>query len=301
MTTIVMISPKANDEDIRKSRWNALKRAFEKAGATVDVAPHPGYFYARDPFVLVDDCAFFPLPPGEERPANMLQNFQPHVEKYGYQLRGISSYGGVEYNGGNFIHDVNQRIVLVGQNPDYLGPLADNFHCAAIQISKPSINRLALIDISDMHIDCAMGLLPNGQLIVKLDETDKTKNMTHGHLISGRLMGVQPYGLKKLERLYGRENIITFAFGKHPEADIRLGMDILNYERPSTAWSMLTNFESVGNTIIGETFPRAFIKFITQRGMKTISAKAMGVPTFVMSDDVGPHGGARCTSLKVIP
>lgn len=305
--TIIMITPENDLSSRIIDRWAGMKRAFEKAGAIVDPVPYADYGYPRDPFVLIDKRAHYPLPPGEERMSNRLQALWPHIQKHGYEACPVSAYGGYEYNGGNFIHDTKRRTLLAGLNVNLTDSIEDTFRRSAIlmSMSRPrdltlsSMNDVAFIDTTDIHIDCFVGLLPNGQLLVKLDELGCQDIRDPSQYID-RLTGVTPYGLKKLERIYGRENLITFAFSEHMGADICLGINTLEDDRKSTWLAMLANFEFVGDTIIGETFPTALEKIITERGMKTISAQDMGLETFLLGEPGGGFtGGVHCSSLKI--
>lgn len=276
-------------------RWKGLKRAFEKTSANVDARESIGYMYARDPVTLVGNLAFYPQP---STPLSYHRDtFLALIENLGYRGCKTANDAHMEYDGGNFIYDAHRKILLVGLTFNAKTTRADAYQHTMSTIAKEAGVKVVPIDMSHLHLDCALNILPNGQLLVKLCEEHSCEGQ--------QSYGVTDEGLETLRSIYGDSNIITFSFSKHTLLLKRRGDHIKlpdhylsDHSVEARSLSMLTNFEAVGRVIVGEKFPEALAKLIEAKGMTMITPSDVGLDTFLMGDS-GFNGAARCASLKV--
>ncbi len=294
--TYLLFAPEA-DSGVSPERIEGLAQAIIKAGGKAVIIPNQfSYDYAQDLFILIRCYAFYPSVLGEmdyKRKA-----FKPYIEAAGYHCYDIKQLPSLEYDGGNFRVDEQRQLILTGLN----NTLADADHDAASALRITSRDMARDTGYDDLlirntcpHLDCCIGLMPNGKLLVKLDEL-QFDEINSPLAIYTR--GVTDYGIGLLEEFYGRGAICTFSFAQHPQADFVLGMDALNNPNVAKSLSMLTNFISVNQTIIGEDFPLTLRNHFEEEGIQFISPNDVGLTSF-LPPTVGFVGGAHCSSLAV--
>jgi N-dimethylarginine dimethylaminohydrolase len=310
------------DNQLALRNWDQIRRAIEKAGGTVAIGAvtsnqRIGYeeIYTRDSIVLVNGHAFF-APDSDSMRYQEDRIFNKEIlnELYPMHKINIDNHAlrqQASTQGGNCIEHANSGCVFFGKNqmittdPDVLKVTlgqSDSIEFFAQKVGEISGREPVLIDMTHFHLDCVMNFLPNGKVLVKLDETSDEAVARHNLPMKEKyriLMGVLPSGLEKLSALFGRENIVTFSFDD-PTADIILGTDVVNQERIKAAGlAMMTNFVTIDQTIVGNEFPQPLLEDLQKDGCSFVFPKDVGAKFFLGDHKPTCCGSVRCATLPI--
>ncbi|NBX66067.1 MAG: hypothetical protein EBQ96_03620 [Proteobacteria bacterium] len=306
--THLMIAPEAGTEPHLVARWLGLRSAIEKAGGHVQaIAGEFNYHYARDLCVLIGDTAYHPTVPMAEDSLDDLdyrrRAFLPFISHFGYRLRGLNVLPDYAMDGGNFVPLENRKVLIAGQHS--IIDEADDINMDAMRaqrvISVMSSMTLCSVSATTWHVDGVSGQLPDGALLVKLDELDREQDL-QAHGIERAylpLVGAKKSGLRALDRHVGRPNLLTFSLFDHEDADVICQPESLRGNNINArAFGLATNFIVVNGIMIGEDLPEPLENALKARGINKIGPKDVGVDTFLFGDE-GFVGGARCLTLPV--
>lgn len=304
--THLMFAPTGDTPQHLVDRWLGLRAAIEKAGGYVQAIENIfDYNYARDLGVVVGDMVFHPTVPGPHLVDFRRRAFLPFLQRYGYTLRALNTLPDYAMDGGNFVPLSGLNTLVVGQHSIF-NELDDlNMDALRAQRLVAAHARMNFCSAASTtwHIDSVTGELPDGRLLVKLDELDREQDLKDlGHEDAYlTLLGVKNSGLRSLRNQLGAENLLTFSLFDHPDADVVCGpVPIIGKPIAARAFGLAANSLVVNGTLIGEDLPAPLADRLKRDGIRHIGPKDVGVDTFVYGDE-GFVGAARCLTLPVSP
>ncbi len=302
--THLMIAPEPDEDPALITRWQGLRRAIGMAGGhSQTIAGAFNYLYPRDLCVLVGPRAFHPTTPSATGRSvdYRTRAFLPFTDHYGYARQPLDVLPDYGMDGGNFIPAgdilISGEFTVSGEVMDIDG---DQFTAKRAMALESGMTHVGL-QTTTWHIDTVAGLLPDGRILVKLDETDYRHEAEQAGIADPfiSMAGVQPWTLPRLARVVGRKNILTFSLFPHDDADVVCGPEgIAGSTIASRAFGLAANSIVVGDTLVSETLPPKLSARLKSDGIKTIGPRDAGVDTFVYGDE-GFVGGARCLTLAV--
>ena len=306
-TTHLMFAPMDDDNATLITRWQGVHDAVQLAGGHVQVITQPhDYPYARDLFVLVEETAYHPSVPRSIDPRGLdyrRRAFAPFIEHYGYQLHGLNTLPDYGMDGGNFVHLEDDGILLTGQHSIF--GEADDLNMdelyAKRAIAATQMQDLCSLRATTWHIDSVAGLLPDGRVMIKLDETDHSDALADTGVDDAYLAmtGIKNGQLHWLSERIGRERCLTFSLFDHPDADVVCGLEsVAGNNIAARAFGLAANGTLVSDVFVGETMPAPLATRLKADGIRTITPKDVGAETFLLGDE-GFVGAARCLTLPV--
>ncbi len=305
--THLMFAPMDDDDATLITRWQGVHDAIQLAGGHVQVIVRPyEYPYARDLFVLMGNTAYHPTVPRSIHPRGLdhrRRAFAPFIAHYGYMMRGLNTLPDYGMDGGNFVHLEKDGILLTGHHSIY--GEADDVNVDEIRakhvIAATQMQDCCSLRTTTWHIDSVAGLLPDGRVMVKLDETDESDTLadTGVHDAYLALTGIKYGQLHWLADRIGRERCLTFSLFDNPDADVVCGLEsVAGNNLAARAFGLAANGALVGDTFVGESMPGPLAARLKADGIRTITPKDVGAETFLLGDE-GFVGAARCLTLPV--
>ena len=270
--------------------WHAMKRGVEAAGGAV-VEMDAETIYSRDLYILLGKKAFHP----DCGPEN--SGLRALLEKCGYSIEAIPVRGHkrTAYDGGNCIDDIAGGRAVFGHQVvrsshryariwyQHKQRPCEELTRFASHIGRSAQREPVIVEMTGYHLDCLIGLFPNGQILMKRDETGDEHVRRHQVDIQtsyAYLTGITPEGEKVVRKFYGDKNIMTFSFCD-PDTDFTLGRHVLADFRLAEAAAMMTNFEAVGNTIVSNSFSEPLRQRIIREGYRVVEPAAVGEEIFL--------------------
>jgi len=239
----LMFASSRQSEPYSVERFEALKRAIDMAQGDTEILSNDfGYAYTRDGFILVGDRAFYSNHSRFNHPLlGDRAALYPVLEQLGYRFHELNALPDEEIEGGNFI-DLPGKGLLFHGYFNLLGDMSllnpDLFR-AGREIGDVAGRIPVPIEITTRHLDCVLGILPNGTLLVKLDETGYRQEViarTGLRALHLPLAGVTERGMRTLHRYADYLDILTFSVLRHPDADVVLGIESFTDEVRARSW-----------------------------------------------------------------
>lgn len=306
--THLMFAPEDGTEPAIVARWLGLRDAITLAGGHVQViAGDFQYPYARDLFIILGDSAYHPTltfaQDGDERLDFRRRMLLPFIAHYGYAMRGLNTLPDYGIDGGNILPLPQHGAVLSGTHSiygEYDDLIADQLRAQKAMVGEQNMRAISA-HATTWHIDSVAGALPDGRVLIKLDETAEEYELRDAGVHDAYLAatGVAARHVQRVAAKIGRENILTFSILPHADADVVCGVDALAQSAiASRAFGLVANGINVNGTWIAETPPPALAARLAADGIRMIGPRDVGVETFLYGDE-GFVGGARCLTLAV--